>query len=109
MPDHHQKPLVSPHHNLHRRALHPPPSSPRPQTPPKTPPPIWLGGTGEKHMLKLVAEQADVWNTVNHSGLAEATRLSKVLDTWCTKAGRNPTEIRRSVQLRPTPTASSTT
>ncbi|MFL6114442.1 MAG: TIGR03560 family F420-dependent LLM class oxidoreductase [Catenulispora sp.] len=66
-------------------------------------PPIWLGGTGEKRMLKLVAEQADVWNTVNHSGVEEAARLSGVLDRWCDEVGRNPQQIRRSVQLRPDP------
>ena len=66
-------------------------------------PPIWLGGTGEKRMLKLVAEQADVWNTVNHHGVEEAARLSGVLDRWGTEIGRDPGEIRRSVQLRPDP------
>ncbi|MEY9935162.1 putative F420-dependent oxidoreductase [Catenulispora sp. GP43] len=66
-------------------------------------PPIWLGGTGEKRMLKLVAEQADVWNTVNHDGVDEAARLSGVLDRWCAEVGRDPGEIRRSVQLRPDP------
>ncbi|MBW8803646.1 MAG: TIGR03560 family F420-dependent LLM class oxidoreductase [Catenulisporales bacterium] len=66
-------------------------------------PPVWLGGTGEKRMLRLVAEQADVWNTVNHSGVAEASRLSGVLDRWCAEVGRDPKEIRRSVQLRPDP------
>ena len=66
-------------------------------------PPVWLGGTGEKRMLKLVAEQADVWNTVNHDGVEEAARLSGVLDRWCAEVGRDPGEIRRSVQLRPDP------
>jgi F420-dependent oxidoreductase-like protein len=66
-------------------------------------PPVWLGGTGEKRMLKLVAEQADVWNTVNHAGVEEAARLSGVLDRWCAEIGRDPHEIRRSVQLRPDP------
>lgn len=66
-------------------------------------PPVWLGGTGEKRMLRLVAEHADVWNTVNHDGVEEAARLSRVLDDWCGRIGRDPAEIRRSVQLRPDP------
>ncbi len=63
-------------------------------------PPLWLGGEGEKRMLRLVAEHADVWNIVNKKGLEEAVRLSGVLDRWCAEIGRDPAEIRRSVQLR---------
>lgn len=66
-------------------------------------PPVWLGGTGEKRMLRLVAEHADVWNIVNHAGLDECARLSGVLDRWCDEIGRDPREIRRSIQLRPDP------
>jgi F420-dependent oxidoreductase-like protein len=84
------------HYTL-QKAVH----SPKPLQSPH--PPIWLGGTGEKRMLKLVAEQADVWNTVNHDGVEEAARLSGVLDRWCAEVGRDPGEIRRSVQLRPDP------
>ena len=79
------------------KAVHEPKPLQRPH------PPIWLGGTGEKRMLKLVAEHADVWNTVNHDGVKEAARLSGVLDRWCAEVGRDPAQIRRSVQLRPNP------
>ena len=79
------------------KAVHAPKPLQRPH------PPVWLGGSGEKRMLKLVAEQADVWNVVNHAGVDEAARLSGVLDRWCAEVGRDPREIRRSVQLRPNP------
>lgn len=84
------------HYTL-EKAVHAPKPLQRPH------PPVWLGGTGEKRMLKLVAEQADVWNTVNHAGVEEAARLSGVLDRWCAEVGRDPSQIRRSVQLRPNP------
>jgi F420-dependent oxidoreductase-like protein len=63
-------------------------------------PPVWLGGTGEKRMLKLVAEQADVWNVVNHGGVAECARLSGVLDRWCDDVGRPREAVRRTAQFR---------
>jgi F420-dependent oxidoreductase-like protein len=76
-------------------------SSPKPLQKPF--PLLWLGGTGERRMLRLVAEHADVWNLVDHSGLDEAVRLSGVLDERCREVGRDPREIRRSVQFRPRP------
>jgi F420-dependent oxidoreductase-like protein len=76
-------------------------SNPKPVQTPH--PPLWLGGTGEKRMLRLVAEHADVWNVVNHSGVEECARLNGVLDRWCEEIGRDPATIRRSVQLRPDP------
>jgi F420-dependent oxidoreductase-like protein len=79
------------------KAVHAPKPVQRPH------PPIWLGGAGEKRMLKLVAEQADVWNIVDHAGVEEGARLSGVLDRWCAEVGRDPQAIRRSVQLRPNP------
>jgi F420-dependent oxidoreductase-like protein len=61
-------------------------------------PPIWIGGTGERKTLRVVAEQADVWNLPEQE-VEEAARLSGVLDRHCEDVGRDPTEIRRSVQL----------
>jgi F420-dependent oxidoreductase-like protein len=63
-------------------------------------PPIWIGGSGRKRTLRLVAEHADVWNMAG-SDPAEFTDLSGVLDRHCEDVGRDPAEIRRSVQLRP--------
>ena len=60
--------------------------------------PIWIGGVGEKKTLRMVAAQADGWNSAYISTL-EFARLSAVLDDWCATLGRNPAEIRRGVNL----------
>jgi F420-dependent oxidoreductase-like protein len=62
-------------------------------------PPIWIGGSGERKTLRVVAEQADVWNAPGGEA-AEVARLSGVLDRHCEEVGRDPAEIRRSVQFR---------
>jgi F420-dependent oxidoreductase-like protein len=62
-------------------------------------PPIWIGGSGERKTLRVVAEHADVWN-VGGGDADEAARLSGVLDRHCADVGRNPDEVRRSVQIR---------
>lgn len=60
--------------------------------------PIWIGGLGEKKTLRLVARHADVWNAA-YTTVDEFKRLNGVLDGWCEKAGRDPSEIKRSVNL----------
>jgi alkanesulfonate monooxygenase SsuD/methylene tetrahydromethanopterin reductase-like flavin-dependent oxidoreductase (luciferase family) len=62
-------------------------------------PPIWIGGTGRRRTLRIVAEHADVWNAPGGSP-SEVAELSAVLDEHCAAVGRDPTEIRRSVQVR---------
>jgi alkanesulfonate monooxygenase SsuD/methylene tetrahydromethanopterin reductase-like flavin-dependent oxidoreductase (luciferase family) len=62
-------------------------------------PPIWIGGSGERKTLRVVAEHADVWNAAGGDA-AEVARLSSVLDRHCADVGRDPAEIRRSVQVR---------
>ena len=64
-------------------------------------PPIWIGGVGRRRTLRLAAEYADVWNAPGVTP-AEAADLSAVLDGHCADVGRDPAEIRRSVQLRVT-------
>ena len=60
---------------------------------------ILIGGGGEKVTLRLVAEHAHIWNGL--SGPEEAGRKSGILDGWCERVGRDPSEIERSVLIRP--------
>ena len=62
-------------------------------------PPIWIGGVGRRRTLRMAAEHAAVWNAPGGSP-EEVTELSAVLDGHCADIGRDPAEIRRSVQLR---------
>jgi alkanesulfonate monooxygenase SsuD/methylene tetrahydromethanopterin reductase-like flavin-dependent oxidoreductase (luciferase family) len=62
-------------------------------------PPIWIGGSGERKTLRVVAEHADVWNA-GAGDPDEVARLSGVLDRHCADVGRDPARIRRSVQFR---------
>jgi F420-dependent oxidoreductase-like protein len=62
-------------------------------------PPIWIGGVGRRRTLRMAAEHAAVWNAPGGSP-EEVAELSAVLDGHCADVGRDPTEIRRSVQIR---------
>ena len=63
-------------------------------------PPIWVGSGGPR-MLELTARHADVWNASGSAGrdLESAVAASQQLDEACRAIGRDPDEIRRSVQL----------
>src|SRR5262252_3924329 len=52
-------------------------------------PPIWIGGSGERRTLRVVAEHADVWNAAGGDP-AEVARLSDILDRHCADVGRDP-------------------
>lgn len=62
-------------------------------------PPIWIGGSGPKLTLRVVAKHADVWNS-NAPTPADTHALVKILDEHCAKVGRDPATIRRSHQIR---------
>ena len=67
--------------------------------------PLVIGGSGEKKTLRLVATYADEWifPAAFGAGVKQFTRKMAVLDEHCAAVGRDPREIRRSVQLFITP------
>jgi probable F420-dependent oxidoreductase len=73
-------------------------SSPKPVQKPY--PPIWIGAGGPT-TLRLTARHADVWNASGAAGRQDESAMgaSKQLDMICAEIGRDPGEIRRSVQM----------
>lgn len=60
-------------------------------------PPIWIGGTGPRRTLPLVARYADVWHAWGTpKSLAEA---SARVDELAARAGRDPADIARAGSL----------
>jgi alkanesulfonate monooxygenase SsuD/methylene tetrahydromethanopterin reductase-like flavin-dependent oxidoreductase (luciferase family) len=57
-----------------------------------------IGGEKPK-MLRVIARHADEWNVPSHGDVDEWARVSADLDDACAEIGRNPAEIRRSIQL----------
>lgn len=64
--------------------------------PVQSPLPIAVGGSGERRTLKIAARYADHWNAVG-VGLAGYPHKREVLERHCADAGRDATEIRRSL------------
>jgi alkanesulfonate monooxygenase SsuD/methylene tetrahydromethanopterin reductase-like flavin-dependent oxidoreductase (luciferase family) len=60
--------------------------------------PITIGGGGERRTLRIVARFADVWN-VPFVPPDEYARKVGVLHDHCAAAGREPTDIRCSVNI----------
>jgi len=60
-------------------------------------PPIWVGASGQT-TLRLVARHADVWNIAGGDP-DRVKELTPMLDEACGVVGREPSEIRRSLQF----------
>jgi F420-dependent oxidoreductase-like protein len=60
-------------------------------------PPFWIGASGPS-TLRLVARHADVWNIAGGDP-ARVKELTPMLEEACGAVGRNPSEIRRSIQF----------
>jgi alkanesulfonate monooxygenase SsuD/methylene tetrahydromethanopterin reductase-like flavin-dependent oxidoreductase (luciferase family) len=61
-------------------------------------PRLWLGGMGEKRLLRMVAKYADGWN-VPFIGPDIYRAKNGVLTQWCEKERRDPATVIRSVNL----------
>jgi alkanesulfonate monooxygenase SsuD/methylene tetrahydromethanopterin reductase-like flavin-dependent oxidoreductase (luciferase family) len=63
-------------------------------------PPVLVGGAGTR-LLRVAAEQADIWNVPGppHASMDFLRERSRVLDQHCADIGRDPASIVRSVQL----------
>lgn len=59
--------------------------------------PIMIGSRGPKVGLRIVAQHADAWNTFGTP--AEFATRSALLDDWCTRVGRDPREIERTIVI----------
>ena len=60
-------------------------------------PPIWIGAQGDT-TLRLTARYADVWN-ISGGDTEFVGELIKKFDAICAEVGRDPNEVRRSLQF----------
>lgn len=60
-------------------------------------PPIWIGASGERRMLPLIARHADVWHTFGDA--ATIARKTALLDRLAEEQGRDPASIARAASL----------
>ena len=58
--------------------------------------PLWIGGSGEKRTLRIVAEHATGWNTF-FGEIDEYRHKLDVLERHCADVGRDPAEIRKQI------------
>lgn len=62
---------------------------------PEPPPPIMIGGSGEKYTLRVVAKYADWWNT--YIGIDDYQHKLQVLQRHCDEVGRDFGEIKKTL------------
>jgi alkanesulfonate monooxygenase SsuD/methylene tetrahydromethanopterin reductase-like flavin-dependent oxidoreductase (luciferase family) len=60
-------------------------------------PPIWIGGSGPKRTLPLVARYADVWHSWGSPNSLRET--NERIDVLATEAGRDPAAILRASSI----------
>ncbi len=61
-------------------------------------PPIMVGGSGEKYLLRVVAQHADWWNCP-YTGRESYARKREALKSHCREVGRDYDEIKRVVRV----------
>ena len=64
---------------------------------PVGPLPILIGGLGERMTLDVCARLADAWNGWGTPD--EVAHLNRVLDNWCERADRDPSQVERTVAV----------
>jgi alkanesulfonate monooxygenase SsuD/methylene tetrahydromethanopterin reductase-like flavin-dependent oxidoreductase (luciferase family) len=62
--------------------------------------PVLIGAKGEKRMLRVVAEYADIWNAWGDPDLI--ARKSALIDQHCADLGRSPKSVERTAQAMTT-------
>jgi len=60
-------------------------------------PPLWIAGSGEQLTLRTVARYADYSNFMG--SLEQVQKKNAILDQHCQQQGRDPKEIRRSLNI----------
>ncbi|MCX7621930.1 MAG: LLM class flavin-dependent oxidoreductase [Acidimicrobiales bacterium] len=60
-------------------------------------PPIWIGASGERKMLPIVARHADMWHSFGDAATIE--RKGRLLDELALLTGRDPAAIGRAASL----------
>ncbi|HLY30663.1 MAG TPA: TIGR03560 family F420-dependent LLM class oxidoreductase [Ktedonobacterales bacterium] len=65
-------------------------------------PPFVIGGVGEKLLLRVVAQYADIWNFTG-GGVESFQQKNAALERHCAAIGRDPQTIVRSTQIRADP------
>lgn len=61
-------------------------------------PRLWIGGMGERRLLRMVAKHADGWN-VPFIGPDTFAHKNRVLTRWCEQQNRDPGAVLRTVNL----------
>jgi F420-dependent oxidoreductase-like protein len=59
--------------------------------------PLWIGGQGERRLLRLVAAAADGWNMVAGRSVADVRRKLEVLQRHCDAVGRDLATLDKSL------------
>ena len=78
------------HYRLNDAFCEPKPVQKRPR--------IWIGGTGEKRLLRIAARHADAWNAAFLAPDVYAHK-NQLLTEWCEKEKRDPGTVLRTVNL----------
>ncbi|MGA0118175.1 MAG: LLM class flavin-dependent oxidoreductase [Ilumatobacteraceae bacterium] len=60
--------------------------------------PLWIGGLGPKQTLRMAGAYANGWNAA-YANPSQYRELNGILDDWCVKAGRQPSDVERSINL----------